>query len=170
VRTAKFTGDRATGLRVGYGIFVRLLKPGLNASFAVLFLRTQNFPHHGSLEGFVRQVRAMARFLAGPAWCLSSLAHNHILLRPRPWGSTPAKTIVSRDRPRCGVQGKTSLTRLRQALKMPLGSRTAKISPTDSAPRRRATKASACAEAAAGAAHLRGLCIRLAEPDRQPLH
>jgi hypothetical protein len=58
---------RRAGLCLGWGIFVRLVKLRLNPAFAVLFLRSQNLPHHGGLVGLLRYVRILAWFLAGTA-------------------------------------------------------------------------------------------------------
>ena len=49
------------------GIFVRLVKFGLNPAFAVLFLRSQNLPHQGSLARLVLYVRILVWLLAGAA-------------------------------------------------------------------------------------------------------
>lgn len=61
------------------GIFVCLVELRLNPAFAVLFLRTQNLSHHGSLAGLQR-VRAMTWFLAGASWRLFPLTHGQIHL------------------------------------------------------------------------------------------
>ena len=55
------------GLCPGPGIFVRLVKFGLNPAFAVLFLRSQNLPHQGGLARLVLYVRILAWLLAGAA-------------------------------------------------------------------------------------------------------
>jgi hypothetical protein len=68
------------GLCLGSGIFVHLVELGLNPAFAVLFLRTQNLPHQGSLAGLVQHVRVVTWFLAGAARRLFSLTHGQILL------------------------------------------------------------------------------------------
>ena len=69
------------GLCPGSGIFVHLVEPGLNPAFAVLFLRTQNLPHQGSLAGLVQHIRVVTWFLTGAARRLSSLTHDQILLQ-----------------------------------------------------------------------------------------
>jgi hypothetical protein len=55
------------GLCPGPGIFVRLVKFGLNPAFAVLFLRSQNLPDQGGLARLILYVRILAWLLAGAA-------------------------------------------------------------------------------------------------------
>ena len=62
--------------------------------------------------------------------------------------SGPASTVPSSSCAPPSSSPSTASTGRPSRCRSPLGSRTAKTSPTDSAPRRRATKASACAEAA----------------------
>jgi hypothetical protein len=68
------------GLRPGSGIFVRLVKVGVNPAFAVLFLRSQNLPHQGGLACLVRCARILAWFPTGAARRLFCITHDRILL------------------------------------------------------------------------------------------
>jgi hypothetical protein len=79
------------GLCPGPGIFARLVEPGLNPAFAVLFLRSQNLPHQGSVARLVRCARIVAWLLAGVARHLLWLTHGLILLPPRNSGSAPSQ-------------------------------------------------------------------------------
>jgi hypothetical protein len=46
----------------GPGIFARLVEFGLDPAFAVLFLRSQNLPHQGSVARLVLYARIVAGF------------------------------------------------------------------------------------------------------------
>lgn len=88
------------GLCPGSGIFAGLVEFGLNSAFAVLFLPSQNLPHHGSLAGLVLYVRILAWFVAGTARRLFWLIHGRILLQSGLSGSSPSQIHRLRDRPR----------------------------------------------------------------------
>jgi hypothetical protein len=79
------------GLCPRSGIFVRLVEFGLNPTFAVLFLRSQNLPHQGSLACLVLYVRVLAWILAGAARHLFWVTHGRILLQPGVFGSVPSQ-------------------------------------------------------------------------------
>ena len=86
-------------LCLGSGILIRRVEFWLNPAFAVLFLPSQDLLHQDSLACLVLYARLLAWFLAGAARRLFWLTHSQILLQPGVFGSAPARSVVSRDRP-----------------------------------------------------------------------
>ncbi len=85
----------------------------------------------------------------GSSSSASGLPRVSATIRSRTCSSSgPASTVPSSSCASPSSSPPTASSGRPSRCRSPLGSRTAKTSPTDSAPRRRATKASACAEAA----------------------
>ena len=102
-----------TGLCLGPGLLVRLVKLGLNTAFAVPFLPPQNLPHHGSLAVLIWSLGAVIWFLAGAATRLLLLTHSQYLLQARITGSACSHRVCLARPPAALMHSKLFTHRLR---------------------------------------------------------
>jgi hypothetical protein len=79
------------GLSLRPGILVRLVEFGLNSTFAVLFLPSQDLLHQGGLACLILYAKILAWFPGGVARRLFWLTHGQILLQPGVFGSVPSQ-------------------------------------------------------------------------------